>query len=339
MTTAIAPERPEVAEPAAVQEWRSLAKIMSASAAGAVASGVLSAAATKIIAAIAGPASLGLLGTLQQLRQTSLVVATANGQTALVQGLSTFQAEERRNFLRTVSIVFAGATAFVASALLCSPDRVARWAGLDAGNAFLVQGMAAAIILSSLYVFLTALLNALGAAGKLAFLQLAGPGAMALLAWPVAHGVRDGASGMLPILLGIAAAATVVSAVCALAAYKKTLREWVLGSGRWWRWEACRHFFSISAVMLATGFASMAALMSVRARIIHGQGLAEVGQFDAAWGISMTQASLVLASLQTHYLPGLARLTGELRGKNAPPVKGAPRSRGSSRWRPQWQRP
>jgi O-antigen/teichoic acid export membrane protein len=292
--------------PAPAGEWTALARVMSASAAGAAASGLLSAAATKILAAMAGPAALGLLGTLQQLRQTALVAATANGQTALVQGLSTFPAEARREYLRTISIVFAAATACAAAALVLAPRTITHWAGLH--DRALLRALAVALIFSSLFVFLSALLNALGAAGKLAWLQLAGPGAMALLAWPAARGVREGAPGAFPALLAASAAVTVLGAGWALWAYRTTLAGWLLGPGRWWRWRACRHFFSIATVMLATGLASTAALMAVRARIVRVQGLAEAGQFDAAWGISMNQVSLVLASLQTHYLPALARL-------------------------------
>jgi O-antigen/teichoic acid export membrane protein len=288
------------------REWGSLARIMSASAAGAAGSGLLSAAATKIVAAIAGPAALGLLGTLQRLRQTALVAATANGQTALVQGLSAFTSEGRREYLRTASIVFAATTTLAAAALALAPRATAHWAGLE--SSFLARGLTAAVILSSLYVFLSALLNALGAARKLAWLQLAGPGAVALLAWPAARGVLGGSREAFPALLAAAAAVTVAAAVWALWPHRGTLAGWLLGSGRWWRWSACRHFFSIAAVMLVTGLAGAAALTVVRARIIRMQGLAEAGQFDAAWGVSMNQVSLVLASLQTHYLPALARL-------------------------------
>jgi PST family polysaccharide transporter len=59
--------------------------------------------------------------------------------------------------------------------------------------------------------------------------------------------------------------------------------------------------------MLASSLASSAVLLAVRTRISRTQGLEVTGQFDAAWGISMNHATLVLASLQTYYLPALAR--------------------------------
>lgn len=312
-------------EPAAGREWQTLARIMTASAACAGASGLLSAIATKVIAALAGPAAIGLLATLQQIGKTALVAATANGKTALVQGASARLGAERREYVCTVSAVFAAATACVAAVLWFAPAQVARWGGLDAAGAPLVRWLSVSLAFSSLFVFLGGLLNALGAAGafgpagRLALLQMAGPGALAVLAWPMAR--RAGESpGAYPAMLAIAAAVTVIAAAIALIPYWSTLADWFLGPGRWgeagmWLGTA-RHFFSISAVMLASGLAASAALMAVRARIIRVQGLAEAGQFDAAWGISMNQVSLVLASLQTHYLPMLARL-GNVRDRSA----------------------
>jgi PST family polysaccharide transporter len=275
---------------------------MSASAAGAAASGALSIVATKIVAVLLGPASLALLATLQQLRQTAVTAATCNGQTALVQGASALGGMEHREYLRTVATIFSLATALTAAALAFAPRAIAAWAGLRIEDARLVRWLAIAVALSSLFVFLNGILNALGAISKLAILQIAGPAAMAVLAWPAAHGLP------FPAMLAISAAATVTGACFALAAYRKTLHQWFRGTGTWCTKPAARHFFSISLVMLVTGLVASSALVTVRGKILRGEGLAVAGQFDAAWGISMNQVTLVLASLQTYYLPALARL-------------------------------
>jgi len=62
----------------------------------------------------------------------------------------------------------------------------------------------------------------------------------------------------------------------------------------------------MSGAMLAGGSAAALVLLAARARILHQQGFAVAGQFDAAWAISMNHVSLVLASLQTFCLPLLA---------------------------------
>jgi len=63
----------------------------------------------------------------------------------------------------------------------------------------------------------------------------------------------------------------------------------------------------MSLAMLASGLAASGVLLAVRGRIASRQGMLVTGQFDAAWGISMNYVTLVLSSLQTYYLPALAR--------------------------------
>ena len=79
------------------------------------------------------------------------------------------------------------------------------------------------------------------------------------------------------------------------------------GAGRWWSTVAARGFLTVSGSMLAGGALASVVLLAARARILHQQGFAVAGQFDAAWAISMNHVSLVLGSLQTYCLPVLAR--------------------------------
>ncbi len=283
------------------QEYSALARIMTLSGLCALGSGLLSAGSVKIVAALAGPAALGLLATLQQIRDTALNAATLNGQTALTQGASALTGPSRGHYVRAVSKLIAAATACTAAVLIFAPSAVARVSGLTLVNPSTLRWLALALICSSVFVFSSALLNALGASRPLALLQLAGPGAMFALAWPAA---RHSAFGM---LLALAAAITAVAGVCGLYSHRTTLTSCFRGHGG--TLPAARHFFSISGAMLLTSLAGSATLLTVRANIVRHQGLSGAGQFDAAWNISMNQVSLVLASLQTHYLPALTRST------------------------------
>lgn len=276
-----------------------LARIMSFSAGTAALSGILSLTASKIFAVTLGPSAIAVLSTLQQIRQTALVAATANGQTALVQGASSLDGLARREFLRTAALIFSGATLLTAASLVFAPHIVARWAGF--ANLGSLRWLALAVILSSAFVFLNALGMALGAARRTALLQLAAPGAMALLAWPAA---RQGF--FVPLLIASAGVAAVF-ALLALRPDYATLADW-FGPAQAPTPPAARRFFSISFVMLLTGLAGSAALVTVRGSVIRHQGLDVAGQFDAAWNISMSHVTLVLASLQTFYLPSLARM-------------------------------
>jgi O-antigen/teichoic acid export membrane protein len=282
--------------------WRPVVRAMSQTGVASLASGLLTAIATKILAVLLGPAQVALLATLQQMRQAALTGATLNGQTALIQGASALTGSARLAYLRTVLILMSAATGGVALAMVIAPVWFGGLAGLGPEKAPLVRWLALAVILSSGFAFLAARLNVLGSLGSLAAIQLAGPATMAILAYPTAMIVRSGRSQVFPLLL-IAAAGASLSAVFVALRGRSHLR----GSGPWWNYPDARRFLTISGSMLASGLVSSAVLVAIRARILRSEGLTATGQFDAAWAISMSQVSLVLASLQTYYLPALAR--------------------------------
>jgi len=283
------------------------AQAMLRTGAGSLSSGLLSMGATKIVAAVVGPPGLALLSTLQQMRTTAVIAATANGQAALVQGVSARTGSERREYARTVLVTFTIFTTTVALAMLLFPQWAARLTGLGVNRAPLVRWIAVQVALLGVYTFLTGLMNALGAIGKLALVQSVGPAVTALAMFPAALAVASGREVDLPMMLAGAAGTGVLAALWILRGHRPKLTEWFRGAGRWLSWDAARGFFNISAAMLVGGLAGSAAVLAVRTRILGTQGFAAAGQFDAAWGISMNQVMLVLSSMQTYYLPALAR--------------------------------
>jgi O-antigen/teichoic acid export membrane protein len=297
--------------------WCPVVAAMGKTGAASVLSGCLSALATKIIAVMAGPAAVALLATLQQTRQMALVAATGNGQTALVQGASAFHGEQRREYLRTVAWLFLSATVLVTLALAGAPRLVQAVAGLPSGTESLLEWLAIPVALSAVFVFLSAMLNALGGIGRLGVLQVAASLAMALGAWVAARSLIEGRVQGVVYLLAVSAAVSVFLAAGLLARDAGELWHWFCGPGRLWAGDAARHFISISGAMLISGLASTAVLLWVRRRITASQGLAVTGQFDAAWNISMNHVTVVLSSLQTYFLPALARTRGEGRSNEA----------------------
>jgi O-antigen/teichoic acid export membrane protein len=305
MTTAVAPARAEKSL------WRPMVRAMGKTGGSSIVSGLLSALATKIIAAMLGPGSIALVATLQQLRDGAVTVATANGRTALVQSASALEGVERREYLRTVLLIFAGGTLLVAAAMFAAPAAVARWSRLPASSEFLLPWIALTVVLLSAFVFLTAILNSLREIGKLALLNVASPLVASMVAWPLAMAVRSGHPVALVLFLAIPAVLAAASAAIVLKDQHPS--EWFQGPGRWWSFAAARSFFSISGAMFVSGLAATAVLLAVRGSITRHEGLAMTGQFDAAWNISMNQVTLILGSVQAYYLPTLAaaRSAGE----------------------------
>ena len=205
------------------------------------------------------------------------------------------------------------ATALVTVVALAAPGWVASSTGLGAARAGMVRWLAVPLVFSSALVFLGSVLNARGEIGRLALVQIASPAAMALLAYPVATMVRGGQESTLVLWIALSAAcsaalATILAAPLAPILFGRLRSSrWYSGPRRWWDQEAARGFLTMSGSMLAGGAAASLVLLAARARILHQQGFAVAGQFDAAWAISMNHVSLVLASLQTYCLPALAR--------------------------------
>jgi PST family polysaccharide transporter len=108
-------------------------------------------------------------------------------------------------------------------------------------------------------------------------------------------------------LLIFSAAVSAAAALAALVQFRGQLGDWFRGPGLWWDGRAARSFAMTSAALLASGLAASGTLLVVRRHIILTQGLNVTGQFDAAWGLSMNQVTLVLSSLQTYFLPAVAR--------------------------------
>lgn len=293
--------------PPAPRIYRPVLRAMSQTGAAALASGLLSALATKIIAVAGGPAALATLSTLQQLRQAAVVAATGNGQTALVRGSSALSGRERSEHVRTVACLFAAATALVAGSMILWPQPLAALAGLGPGAGRLIPWLAIPVALTSFLVFASAVLNALGAIGRLAMLSVIASAAMALGAWPAARAFAVGQRSALVALLTFSAAVSVAAALIALVGFHGRLEGWFHGPGSWWSGKAARSFGIMSVTLLASGLAASGALLAVRRHILFTQGLIVTGQFDAAWGLSMNQVTLVLSSVQTYYLPAVAK--------------------------------
>ncbi|MEQ1946422.1 MAG: hypothetical protein ABL995_04500 [Bryobacteraceae bacterium] len=284
-----------------------LARAMTATGAAALASAALNSLAAKILAITAGPGAIALYATLQQTRQAALLTATANGQTALVQGASALEGREHTEFVRTAACIFAGFTCFTALLLLASPTWLSVLIPVPNGARDAVRLLSIGVSLLSAFVFLTALLAAAGKIPQLASSQIAGSAGLAAAAWPAASLAAGGRLYALAHLLNVSAALSVVSGGFAVHRFRTTFAEWFRGPGSWWSSRAAGRFFSTSGAMLASGLLSSAVLLAVRARIIESQGTVTTGQFDAAWAISMSHVTLVLGSMQSYYLPALAK--------------------------------
>ncbi len=273
---------------------------------GSTLSSLFGAISAKLVASLLGPAYVGLLATLQQTRQAALMLATANGQTALVQGGAFFREREREEYLRTVLILFAAGTTLSAAVLFAAGEPIARLVAGSGAMRDLVAWLALPVALASVVSYLSGLLNSARALGRLALTQVVGSMAGCLAVYPAALMVNRGHPvGLIGILTVSAGASLAVALILLRSCPAPTLFRHL---GQWISARAVRHFFAISGAMMGTGLVASGVLLAVRSGIIQREGLYRTGLFDAAWAVSMSYVTLLLGSCQAYYLPTLSRM-------------------------------
>lgn len=262
--------------------------------------------AGKVIAITLGAAGVGLFGLLRQLLQYLTLLASLNGQTALVQGIASrrSKAEQVRfsgSVLR-VQLLFSGIVAI--GLLLAAP-----WLGPQLiphpQATALLRWLAVATLATVSQACVIGVLNGHRLVDDLVKSQMLGPLAVLAMLLPTIGLIRGGHAFGFVLMLGGPAA--VVSSAALMAARRRgclpDLRRF---------WEANRadavSFFRMSTVLLVAGALTTGTQFFLSWLVARRMGLAEVGQFWTAWTISMTYVTLVLGSFGTYYMPSLSRI-------------------------------
>lgn len=275
--------------------------------AGTIATLLLGAVAMKTLALQLGPAGVGFFSLLRHTQQTGTVFSTLGGQTALIQGLASREGETKSQYLHAALLLVIAGTVVVATAVLL----LAPWLAVllldshDPNATVLVRWLALPIVLGGVVTFFSGILNGFRAIGRLAWVNVAVAGTIAVLAGPAARAYNAGQPLALVALLtagfmaGIVAAGTMVA------------------RGGWLRLSgiaiatkvddaAKRHFLLVGGTTVVTGLAQTGTVLAVRATIVHQHGLGTAGIFDVAWTLSMMYVMLALTSFGTYYLPTLS---------------------------------
>jgi PST family polysaccharide transporter len=272
----------------------------------------LGAAATKVIAVVLGPAGIGLFSLLRQTQQTAVAVGSISGQTALVQGLASREGEQRGDFLVTAFWILTATCGLTCLGLLLFPAPLAHWVtGVnDKATVQAFRWLAAPVLLLVFVNFVSGVLNAYRAIGRLASLQVASTATMAIAAYPISRLVQRGHPVAFVWLMSVSAAAA-LSLGFLHARREGWLAPLSQGLERRFKMGAARHFLSMAGTMLMTSFVGAGTQLVVRALVNRRFGLSGVGILDVAWTLSMMYVTLVLASFGTYYLPTLSGLSDQ----------------------------
>lgn len=266
----------------------------------------------KVSALILGPSGVGLVGLLLSLLATSSMIAglgfSSVGTRQIAEAVgredeAAIAVARRALVLGTAGLAMIGATVFW---LFRMP--IARYALSDAGRAGDVGWLAVALALTVAAASQSALLNGLRRTGDIARVSVIS----SAVATAVGIGVLIifGAHGLIAYVL-ISPMATFAVGHLYVARLPKmqtptiTLAEL---TRQWWG------LVRLGAAFMLAGLASGVAQLIVRWLIERRLGLGALGQFQAAFSISMTYIGFILGAMSMDYYP---RLTAAIRDSQA----------------------
>jgi O-antigen/teichoic acid export membrane protein len=283
---------------------REIAKAFSKTVSGTALSLLISTISVKIIAMLIGPSGMGLYGILRQIQSTTLVVATMGGQTALVQGGSSKEGEDRQTYLQTVFVLFLVSGLLAAGALIALAPFLKRQ---DATAVNLIRLLALPVFLTVLTSYGMGVLNIHRALGYMASIQVVAAVVTLGLSYPTALAVQNGWEVALVGIMSVTQAASLCLLIWWLV-QQQALRGLVGNIRANFDKQAAQYFFSFAGVTILTSLMNSLLVLVLRGAIVQKYELATVGIFDAAWTLCVTYLSLLTNSFGTFYLPKLSSL-------------------------------
>lgn len=269
---------------------------------------MLSAIALKVISVAAGPAGLGYFALLRQIYLVALPFATLGTSTALVQALATSRPDRRIQVVVSTLWIVCLLTALTGGILILGAPYLATFMFGTTRSSVVrdIRWLCVPLALGAVFVFGVALLNAVSSYGRVAMAQALSAGAMALMAYPFVTLAQQGYSlgwvALLggPLLVGAIAVLVMLSRSQGVSRVRSALSQ---------RPDTAdaSNFARFGATFVAVGTISLAVQCALRALVARELGLGKVGLFDSAWTLSQVYVLLLLTTLQSHYLPGLAR--------------------------------
>jgi len=261
--------------------------------------------ASKLLALQFGAAGVGTFGLLRQLLQNLLVLASLNGQTALVQGVAAAQSsEEKSKYAASVLVIQAGLCVFIIGTLLIFAPTLGPLLIAHPEGSSLLRWLAIALVAVVAQSYVYGLLTGNGLLSQLVVAQLAGPLSVLLLVFPMLWLIRNGhASGYVLMLTGPAAAVAVAGGLAACRS-----RVWPANIRLKVHREHAARFLSTSSALLVTAGIATGVQYLQSWSIAKWLGLEQAGIFWSSWSLSMSYVTLVLGSLGTYYMPKLSQL-------------------------------
>lgn len=276
---------------------------------GAAVIGMLFSAATgKIISIVVGPAGVGLYAVLLQMYATAVSFSSfGGGGNAVVQGVASRVGDARDRFIVTSAWVHAVTALALGLLVIVFAPVIPRLLDVksDTLDVTAVRALSVALIAGTLTVFLSALVNAFREIGPLAKNRIWGSVTTALLAYPAALLVQDGAQ---IAFVGLITAGLLVQSAGLLSILlrKRLLDFGLLLRRSLFTREALGHFGAVAGTFFAVGQLGQISTLLITVLVVARSGLEGAGLLNVAVTITTGYLMLILSSFGTYYSPTLA---------------------------------
>jgi O-antigen/teichoic acid export membrane protein len=253
----------------------------------------------KAVAVMFGPGGVGLVGLFQNVMQTGAAIASLGTGTTAIRQISAVAAlhdpqtlTAARQALRwgSITVALIGGSAFWVFGKPIT-TRLLGVQTLDADVVWLAAGIAVAILSGAQVAILTGLQRVRDVARVQVVSGLVGSAIGIVLLWMFGRQALAAIVVVGPlcsVLAGLWYVRLLPGAFAPGAPIAMVQQQW---------WQMVRPGI---AYMLA-GLVNLLALLTVRTLVQQDLGIAALGQFQAAWTISMTYLSFVLAAMATDY--------------------------------------
>ncbi len=284
---------------------RALLKATATTAGATVIGQILILITNKILAQTIGASGIGFYSLLRQIQDTGTAAGTLSVG-GLVQGLAARSGAARGRLYAAAALIALPSGLAVLALLLLAPGEVA-FRLFDSSEATAIAAVmlcVPAVALGILYALIAPALNAMRAINALMLVAIAGGIATALLAFPVAR-----IAILHPQALVVLIAVPLLIQIAAVLVVLHRLGWWRSLGGAGERMPGAaefRYFAGFFGLNATLAVLNVATLVSLRAAIVHDQGLAGAGLFAAAWGLGGQSLGLVLSSFGVYVLPTLA---------------------------------
>lgn len=268
---------------------------------------VLALFANKTLAALVGPAGVGLFSVLRELQRSVSLVGTFGNSQPIIQGIAARQGADRVRFSAEVLKLQSVAAVVLAIALVALSPLIAGavFGSATPDRAPLIAGMAIAIVCSILFGFVTGVMNGTMQIAGFAVCQIALATALLAGSYPLGHIAADGQELaylwllVTPFLFASVIGIGWLRLAGAFKGFAAALKESM-------RWDEVRSFGKTAAAMLITQVAASLGVLVIRSALVRAHGLGPAGQFDASWQVSMVYLNGILGALNVYFFPKLS---------------------------------